>query len=116
VLKLPNAGSDGQTFGLGLWSSLSKENFDLYIEHFSGEDQGRFGPWFGGLSNKVKGHPNTFLLKCLVHPQNDGQRPLLERERSEHPLAVEQRDAITFDQILDFYAASGHDIRPALCD
>jgi hypothetical protein len=35
------------------------------------------------------------LLNCHVHPQNDGKRPLLELEleRSEHPPAVEQRDA-----------------------
>jgi hypothetical protein len=35
-------------------------------------------------------------------------------ESTQHPLAIEQRDGITFDRLLDIYAANGHDMRAAL--
>lgn len=112
-LQLRIIGS-AETFEFGLWSSLSERNFKLYFESFASETQGALGPWFGWLSNSLPGYPDTFCLKCQVHPQDGRMRPLLELEPTDHPLAVQQREGITFDEILEFFAAAGHDIRPAL--
>jgi len=113
VLQLPIIGSD-EFFGYGVWSTVSKKNFDICLDTFDEGRQGRLGPWFGWLSNRLKGYPNTINLKCQLHPRDGRQRPYVELEPTEHPLAVEQQHGITFDRVLDIYALHGHDLRPAL--
>jgi hypothetical protein len=114
VLQLPVIGAPEAYFGWGSWSSLSRENFDLYVESFDSSEQGQQGPWFGWFSNSLSGYPDTFGLKCRVHPQNNRQRPLIELEPSDHPLSLEQQNGITLDRVLELYAESGHDMRDAL--
>ena len=114
VAYLPIIGTQDRVFGLGVWSSLSKVNFDLYVSQFDGGGSEDSGPWFGWFSNNLKGYPDAFGLKCIVHPQSGGQRPHIELEETDHPLSVEQHQGITFDRILDLYALNGHDIREAL--
>jgi hypothetical protein len=116
VVQLPILVEPGATFGFGVWSTLSKRSFDLYVETFDSGEQGDLGPWFGWFSNHLKGYPDTFNLKCQVHPRAARQRPLIELEPTEHPLAIEQRDGITFDRLLEIYALNGHDMRAALSD
>jgi hypothetical protein len=107
VLLLPIRGSD-ENFGYGVWSSLSATNFALYRDTFN-EDQGHLGPWFGWFSTRLKGYPDTLGLECQVQPQN-GQRPLIALEPTEHPLSVEQQKGITLDRLLEIYATNGHDL------
>jgi hypothetical protein len=114
VLRLPVVSRPDTHFGFGVWTTLSKENFDLYIETFDSGEQGLMGPWFGWFSNRLKGYPDTLNLKCHVHPQEGRQRPHIELEPTEHPLALEQRRGISFDRVLEIYALNGHDLRDAL--
>jgi hypothetical protein len=116
VLYLPIIGIDEKCFGIGSWVTLSKANFVVYRDTFYTADQGTLGPWFGWFCNHLKGYPETLNLKCQVHPQSGRQRPHIEIEPSDHPLAVEQKEGITFDRILDLYALNGHDIRKSLMD
>lgn len=95
---------------------MSKKNFDAYVEAFDSGRQGHLGPWFGWFSNRLLGYPETLSLKCQVHPRDGRARPWLELESTEHPLAIEQEQGITFDRILELYALSGHDLRSALTD
>ncbi len=106
----PGVGPPGQSFSYGVWSSLSAANFQLYVDSFDSPRQGELGPWFGWFSNSLKGYPETTSLKCQVHPQNDGQRPFLALEPTEHPLAVEQREGVTLDRLFDIFALNGHDL------
>ena len=115
-LPLPIVGSQGATFGFGVWSSLSAKNFQTYVTLFGRRKIPGSNPWFGWFSNGLIGYPDTFNLKCHVHPQQLRQRPLIELEPTDHPLAVEQRDGISFDRLLEIYAANGHDIRGALAE
>jgi hypothetical protein len=116
VLELPIIGSGGHSFGYGVWSTLSENNFRLYVDTFESGEQGELGPWFGWFSNRLPGYPDTLNLKCRVHPRAARQRPWIELEPTDHPLAVEQRDGITLDRLLDLYAIHGHDFRPGLTD
>lgn len=116
VLELPIIGVDGEQFGYGVWATLSRENFERYVETFDSGEQGGMGPWFGWFSNRLKGYPETLSLKCRVHPASGRQRPRIELEPTEHPLALEQRNGITFDRLLEIYATNGHDIRRSLTD
>ncbi len=116
VLLVPIVAASGDRFGFGVWSTLSKQNFTLYVDTFDGGEQGGLGPWFGWFSNRLKGYPDTLNLKCRVMPRDGRERPLVELEPTAHPLAVEQRDGITFDRLLEIYALNGHDLRGALSD
>lgn len=114
VLPLPLIGMPGETFSYGVWSSLSPANFDLYRDGFDEDEPADPGPWFGWFSNRLKGYPDTLNLKCQVHPRAGGQRPWLELEPTDHPLAIEQREGITIARLMEIYALHGHDMRPGL--
>jgi len=49
-------------------------------------------PMFGWLSTNLPPYPQTVNLKTSVHLRNDGLRPFIELEPTDHPLAIEQRD------------------------
>jgi len=111
VLKLPLVGLSGKAFGFGVWSTLSRRNLALYHENFDSGQRETLGSWLGWFSNRLRGYPDTLNLKCRVHPQAARQRPLIELEPTDHPLAVEQRSGITVDRLLELYAINGHDMR-----
>jgi hypothetical protein len=110
VLPLPLIGLPGQFFAFGVWSTLSKKNFMLYTDSFDSGDQASLGPWFGSFSNRLKGYPDTFNLKCQVHPQGGRTRPWLELDETNHALARESREGISFDRMLEIYSLYGHSI------
>jgi hypothetical protein len=110
ILALPLIGAPGQQFAFGVWSTLSKKNFALYTESFDSGEQAALGPWFGWFSNRLKGYPDTLNLKCQVHPQGGRTRPWLELQETDHPLARESRDGISFDRLVDIYSLYGHNV------
>jgi hypothetical protein len=116
LLRLPIVDKPDVSLGFGIWTTLSRANFDLYLDTFNDGGQGGLGPWFGWFSNRLIGYPDTLNLKCAVQPQAERQRPLIRLEPTDHPLAMEQRVGITFDRVLEIYALSGHDLRAALSD
>jgi hypothetical protein len=57
-------------------------------------------PYFGWLSTPVPGYPDTVNLKTRAH-SSLGNRPFIELESTNHPLAVEQRDGITMQRVFE---------------
>jgi hypothetical protein len=57
---------------------------------------------FGWFSNQVPGYPDTLNLKCDVSPRDDGMRPLITLEPTDHPLAVQQREGISFESAVAY--------------
>lgn len=110
VLEIPLIDSDGDRFGFGVWSSLSRKNFDIYVRGFDNGDHEDAGPWFGWFSNDLKCYPSTLNLKCMVHPQPGRSRPRIELEPTDHPLAVESRVGISYDRLIEIFAANGHPV------
>ncbi|MBS0295343.1 MAG: DUF2199 domain-containing protein [Proteobacteria bacterium] len=108
VLPLPLVGWEGQTFAYGVWVSLAEPNFKRYVEQFDATVVDESQAWFGWLSTRLAGYPDTLLLKTDVHPRNDRQRPVVMIQPSEHTLYVEQRDGVTFDRLMEIYALHGH--------
>jgi hypothetical protein len=89
VIVIPVQGQD-EPFGLGVWVSQSRANYDRY------ERNEEMEPTFGWLVNRIAHYQETtFLLKTRVHFRVGNQRPTIELEPTEHPLAVEQRNGIT---------------------
>ena len=98
ILLLPVHGIP-DTFGWGVWSTLSEANFLRYQKHYD-DDMADWPPMFGYLSNKLPDYPDTLSLHLSVQPQEKGARPHLTLEPSDHPLSLEQQNGIALDKVL----------------
>src|SRR5262245_48839498 len=94
-------GGPGAQFDWGVWVSLSPANFERALERWTTEGRElQQEPAFGWLSTELGVYqPSTVNLKTHVHTQPVGQRPLIELEPTDHPLAVEQRQGITMARV-----------------
>jgi len=96
-----------ERFGLGVWVSQKRENFNTYLENF---DSGEIGPFFGWLCTDIAYYPeDTLLLKTMAHFRGEGLRPIIEVEQTEHPLSVDQYKGISIEkawEIVHFYMDS----------
>jgi hypothetical protein len=87
-------------FDWGVWVSLSERNFTRMSELWTTPGREQERPYFGYLSTEIPVYqPTTLSLKTNVHTQPVGQRPTVELEPTDHPLAVEQRTGITVARI-----------------
>jgi len=100
VLELPLIGGPEPAFQLGVWGSLIAADFDRYVDTFDHDDQSKLGQMFSHLANEVRGFPGSHALKASLRPQDHRQRPFMDLEPADHPLAVAQRDGISFDKAL----------------
>ena len=115
VLELPLVGGAGETFGLGVWASLSQSSFDLYVKTFGSDQSTTLAPCFGWLSNVLPTFPDTLALPCTVTPRGEGKRPSIWLNKGDHPLVAAQREGISLDRALEIIAAAaGADLRPHL--
>jgi hypothetical protein len=90
----------GEDFGWGVWSSLSKENFKRYYASYD-QDMSDWEPVFGYLSNRLPHYPDTLNLKLSVQTGARGARPTVLLEPTDHPLAIDQRDGISLEKLLE---------------
>jgi hypothetical protein len=107
VLEIPIIGM-AEKFGFGCWSTLSRENFEKYLDGF---DDGRFadlGPWSGWLCNQLADYLGTQPEAVWVHPQLSRQRPTLSVMNVDHSLAVDQVYGITPERVFQIFARYGH--------
>lgn len=101
-LLIPIRGTS-ETFEYGVWSSLSETNFNLYRRTFQ-SDQSGLGPFFGWFANEIGGYLSTLSIRCRVYPQEEGIRPILELEETDHPLCVEYREGVTTERLSQIMA------------
>ncbi len=97
-LELPIIGSD-ERFSWDIWVSLSDRNFARACELWEQPGRESEPPYFGWLSSRIPGYPETLHLKTRVQTRSVGARPLVELEPTDHPLAVEQREGITRERV-----------------
>ena len=60
------------------------------------------------FGSSVPCYPETLQVKAMVHTRRVGLRPLVELEPTDHPLAVEQRDGITWRRVQEIAEAVLH--------
>lgn len=95
-------------FVWGVWCSLSKENFKRTVEMWEVEGRENEPPYFGWLCTALPLYPETLHLKTHVHTRPLGQRPIVELEPTDHPLAVQQRQGITMARVREIAEALLH--------
>lgn len=85
----------------GVWVSLKEENFFLWQDHYDTPKRSHIGPFFGWLCTGLPGYPDTLHMKTMVHLRDNGIRPYIEIEDTDHPLSVDQRNGITMQRVQD---------------
>jgi hypothetical protein len=106
-LEVPILG-ESDPFVWGVWVSLARESFETFLALYPEAHRSHAGPFFGWLSAALRGYPDTENLKTRVHLRDHGQRPAIELEPTEHPLAVEQRSGIRVERVGEILAAHLH--------
>lgn len=107
-IDIPVHGHD-EPFTWGVWVSLSRDSHLVWVKQFDEARRSHIGPFFGWLNAWLKPYPDTVNLKTRVHLRDDGIRPYIELEPTEHPLAVEQRKGISVERVAEIYALMAHD-------
>lgn len=106
-LEIPVHGS-AEPFIWGVWVSVSEASFLQWIEYFDQEKRAHIGPFFGWLNTRLSPYPDTLNLKTMVHLRDDGIRPRIELEPTNHLLAIEQREGITLERLAQIHAMVVH--------
>jgi hypothetical protein len=106
-LEIHVHGSD-EPFVWGVWTSLSERNFRHFVELYDVPKRSQHGPFFGWLVSPIAMYPEPHTLKTMVHLRDDGIRPYVELEPTDHPLAIEQRTGITEARVAEIYETMMH--------
>lgn len=95
LIEIPVVDCD-EPFSWGVWVSLSKQSYHRMAELWETQGREQEPPYFGWLSTDLPVYsPTTINLRTHLHTRPVGERPFIEVEPTDHPLAVEQRTGIT---------------------
>lgn len=97
TLDLPIQGSD-EVIRWIAWSTLSRASFERADELWTTDGRESEPPYFGWLSNRIPGFPDSLHIKVLVHTGPLGCRPRFEVVEDEHPIRDAQRRGITSEK------------------
>ena len=97
-IDIPIVGTD-QIFNWTVWISLSDKSYNRVSELWNIVGREKEHPYFGWLSTSLLIYPETINLKTMVHTRPVGERPYIELEPTNHPLAIEQRNGITWERV-----------------
>ena len=83
-----------------VWVSVSEASFERMCELWNTAGREAEPPYFGWLNTWLPDYPDIFHLKVNVHTRPVGQRPYVQVEPTSHPLALEQRHGISWEDVL----------------
>jgi hypothetical protein len=106
VIEIP-IHKESEPFLWGVWSSLSKANFERFMDLYDSPLRTQEPPYFSWLSTRIEGYPDTLHVKANVTTPGLKDRPRIRVIDTEHPLAIEQRDGISLERVREI-AASFH--------
>ena len=96
-VEIPVIGQE-EVFVWGVWVSLAEQNFKRVLDLWNANvDQEP--AMFGWLCNNIKIYQETFGLKTNILLRNNGLRPLITLEPTDHPFALDQRNGITLERL-----------------
>jgi hypothetical protein len=108
-IKIPVIGTNDH-LEWGVWVSLKDENFFIWQDNYDTPKRDHIGPFFGWLSTLLPAYPDTLHMKTMVHLRDNGVRPNVIVESTDHPLSVEQHNGISMErvqEIVDFVEHHG---------
>lgn len=98
VLHLPIIGT-AETFRWGVWGSLSRENYQLFLDTYDDPNRDELPPMFSWLSNRIAEYPDTLNLKMYARIPDPDSRPVFELEPTDHPLSQEFYHGISAERV-----------------
>ena len=98
-----------EVFSWGVWVSLREQSYQRMGELWDTPGRESEPPFFGWLCTRLPGYPDTTTLKTRVHTRPIGQRPFIELEPTDHPLAIEQRSGISLARAREIAESLLHD-------
>ena len=101
----------GESFGFGPWAEVSSDVFSAYLGTYDPKPQ-PFPDAEGILANVLPGFDAEANVAVIVACPDPTQRPGLTV--ADGALADAQEQGISFDDLLDIYAAAGMDVRAHL--
>jgi len=105
VIEIPIIGF-ADALNYGVWTSLSQKNYAWVYDHWDDRNLHQHPPMFSWLDTQIANYPPTVSLKTNLHLRNK-LRPAVELEPTDHPLAVEQRNGITIERVLEIAHKNG---------
>lgn len=97
-----------EAFSWSVWVSLSEPNFRRSLALWCSPGRDTEPPYFGWLNTLLPGYPSTLSLKTSVQTQAVGIRPAILLEPTDHPLAIEQREGISWGRVHEIAATVLH--------
>lgn len=108
-VELPIEGAH-EPFAWSVWCSLSLASFERMMATWDDDDRDEAEPYFGWLCTALPTYSSTLHLKTHMVSRKPGLVPLVLLERTDHPLAVEQREGITMRRVEEIaHVVLGHD-------
>ncbi len=115
VLAIPLNGTRGEEFILGTWASLSRDDFDAYLDLFEMRETDKLGDRPAWLANAIP--PDMPLpAGCMLEMRPGGQYPELKVTEQNHPLYPLQKDGAELEELLELLYAYGHDLPSLVYD
>lgn len=114
VISLAVQGSDDECLHISPWVEVAPEVFYAYLDSFDGTADTPPADCDAVLTNQLPGFEaeTEAPLPVTLHFPSADARPIAIVVEGD--LAAAQENGISFDQLLDIYAAFGQDIRPHL--
>jgi hypothetical protein len=106
-IEIPVIGLD-EPFVWGTWVSISEQSYERFVDLYDAEGREDEPPFFAWLSHTPPGYPFQERYKTMVHLRPKPTRPLIELEPTEHPLAVDQRNGITVERLIEIIEIIKH--------
>jgi hypothetical protein len=96
-----------EAFSFSSWVSLSKDNFEIYLQYYGESQRDHLEAMVGWYSSWLYPFESDDHLMGRIHFRNDGNRPTIELDpENDHPLSLAQRNGISKDeliQIMNYY-------------
>jgi hypothetical protein len=87
-----------EDFAFDIWTSISRENFEIRINLWEDENRTKQEPYFGWLQTMVPNYGETLSLKTIAIEQELGFIPEIKCIEENHPLTIDQENGITLEK------------------
>jgi len=84
-----------------VWTSISKENFEIRNDLWNDPERVKQPPYFGWLQTIVRTYGETLNIKTRAFENEVGLIPSIEVIEENHPLRYDQQNGISFKTALD---------------
>lgn len=80
-----------------VWTSLSKENFELRNDLWNNPLRINQEPYFGWLQTRIPTYENTINIKTMAYENEPDFIPTIEVFEENHPLTNDQQHGLTYE-------------------